>query len=264
MIVSKIKRRAFILVLVALYYGLHIGAQQVAFLSDPHIQDVVSHPELLRSMDSQVQSTRLFNENVFAFKAALDDVAKRGIKFVVISGDITDDGQIINMEAARNMLNEYETKFDIRFFVTPGNHDPSSPFGKSSFMKGMLAKDGSSYTLVSDSAVTVPGYSLDFSRDVVNPKMYSVGHKEQMEYFGRFGYYPREDYLYWETPFSKYKYENYTFEEARASGMSDNRMFTYCKEIKAYDTSYLVEPVEGLWLLSIDSGVYLPDGTSGK
>ena len=28
--------------------------------------------------------------------------------------------------------------------------------------------------------------------------------------------------------------------------------------LEAIDASYLVEPVEGLWLLAIDGGVYLP------
>ncbi len=262
--IIRMLKFSIIVVLLALLYPHYVDAQQIAFLSDPHIQDVISHSDLLRTMDAQVQSTRLFNENIFAFRAALDDVAKRGIKLVVISGDVTDDGQILNMQSANKMLAEYEEKYGMMFFVTPGNHDPSSPFGKESFMKGVMDSDGSSYTLVSDPSVAIPNYQFDPKHDKVNKDMYSLGHKELMSYFDKYGYFPRQEYLYWETPFSNYKYEDYTYAKANSLSLVDNRIFTYAGDIKAYDTSYLVEPIEGLWLLSIDSGVYLPDGNSGK
>ena len=52
---------------------------RIAFISDAHIQNIVDYPELVRSMEVQVQSTRLFNENYYALIAALEDAAKRGI-----------------------------------------------------------------------------------------------------------------------------------------------------------------------------------------
>lgn len=36
------------------------------------------------------------------------------------------------------------------------------------------------------------------------------------------------------------------------------RTYTLCDSLTATDASYLVEPVDGLWLLAIDGGVYLP------
>lgn len=71
---------------------------QIAFISDAHIQDVDGHAERVRSMEVQVQSTRLFNENYYAFLAALDDVARRDIRWVVLPGDLTDDGQFFNQQ----------------------------------------------------------------------------------------------------------------------------------------------------------------------
>lgn len=38
----------------------------------------------------------------------------------------------------------------------------------------------------------------------------------------------------------------------------DKRTYTLCDSLTATDASYLVEPVDGLWLLAIDGGVYLP------
>ena len=52
---------------------------RIAFISDAHIQNIVDYPELVRSMEVQVQSTRLFNENYYALIAALEDAAKRGL-----------------------------------------------------------------------------------------------------------------------------------------------------------------------------------------
>lgn len=234
-----------------------LSAQQIAFISDPHIEDVIGHPALVRSLDSQVQSTRLFNENIFAFRAALDDVARRGIKCVVLCGDLTDDGQLLNQSRAKAMLSDYESRYGMSFFLTPGNHDPASPFGKHSIRRDFLAADGSEHTIVSDSSLYVYG------ADVV-PSLFSVGHKEMMECYADFGYMPEEGYIYWATPFSHYRYEDYTFDKACSESTLARRMFSYADGIKTHDTSYLVEPLPGIWLLSIDCGVYLPDGTSGK
>ena len=41
-------------------------------------------------------------------------------------------------------------------------------------------------------------------------------------------------------------------------GALDQRQYTLCDSLQATDASYLVEPVQGLWLLAIDGGVYLP------
>ena len=66
----------------------------VAFLADVHLQEVyanlnaanfkgVPHPitgklATIRTMESQLNSTRLFNENYFAFIQALDQLAEKG------------------------------------------------------------------------------------------------------------------------------------------------------------------------------------------
>ena len=78
---------------------------------------------------AQVQSTRLFNENYYAFLAALDDVARRDIRWVVLPGDLTDDGQFFNQQKIKELLNSYAAAKGMRFFVTTGNHDPALPLG---------------------------------------------------------------------------------------------------------------------------------------
>lgn len=229
---------------------------KIAVLADPHIMDISTYPELLRSMTVQIQSTRLFNENIYAFRAALDDVAQRGIKLAIIAGDITDDGQVVNQEAARRIMEEYESKYGIAFFITPGNHDPKTPFGQA--MKGtdFLRPDGSLMTIVSDSTLYKEGAK-------VRPDMRSVGHDEQIKCYARYGEMPRPDYLYWATPFSTYGYADYSFIRAEEEADTQHRTYSYAGGINDTDMSYVAEPVDGVWILSLDSGVYLPDGKGG-
>lgn len=86
---------------------------QVAFMPDIHFHDVYGDFQdgsfqglytnssgkyaTIRTMQSQMESTRLFNENYFAMIAALDDVVERGIKYVALPGDFSDDGQPVHM-----------------------------------------------------------------------------------------------------------------------------------------------------------------------
>lgn len=119
---------------------------QIAFISDAHIQDVDGHAERVRSMEAQVQSTRLFNENYYVFLAALDDVARRDIRWVVLPGDLTDDGQFFNQQKIKELLNSYAAAKGMRFFVTTGNHDPALPLGLVKKNTHFLAADGSRVT----------------------------------------------------------------------------------------------------------------------
>lgn len=78
------------------FYGGSVFAQRnpaIAFLADIHLQEVyadlnsekfkgVPHPitgklATIRTMGSQLNSTRLFNENYFALLAALEELAEK-------------------------------------------------------------------------------------------------------------------------------------------------------------------------------------------
>lgn len=209
---------------------------QIAFISDAHIQDVDGHAERVRSMEAQVQSTRLFNENYYVFLAALDDVARRDIRWVVLPGDLTDDGQFFNQQKIKELLNSYAAAKGMRFFVTTGNHDPALPLGFVKKNTHFLAADGSRVTREDSCA----------------------GYVSQMECYADFGFFPRKDDCYWESPFTSYTYDKYSYEDACRESVLGKRTYTLCDSLTATDASYLVEPVDGLWLLAIDGGVYLP------
>lgn len=227
------------LCLVACLWGITLlgNAQtQIAFISDAHIQDVDGHAERVRSMEVQVQSTRLFNENYYALLAALDDVARRNIRWVVLPGDLTDNGQFFNQQKIKNILHSYTQRKGMRFFVTTGNHDPALPLGLMQKNAHFLAADGSRVTREDSCA----------------------GYVSQMECYADFGFFPRKDDCYWESPFTSYTYDKYSYEDACRESVLSKRNYTLCDSLTATDASYLVEPVDGLWLLAIDGGVYLP------
>lgn len=227
------------LCLVACLWGITLlgNAQtQIAFISDAHIQDVDGHAERVRSMEVQVQSTRLFNENYYALLVALDDVARRNIRWVVLPGDLTDNGQFFNQQKIKNILHSYTQRKGMRFFVTTGNHDPALPLGLMQKNAHFLAADGSRVTREDSCA----------------------GYVSQMECYADFGFFPRKDDCYWESPFTSYTYDKYSYEDACRESVLSKRTYTLCDSLTATDASYLVEPVDGLWLLAIDGGVYLP------
>lgn len=227
------------LCLVACLWGITLlgNAQtQIAFISDAHIQDVDGHAERVRSMEVQVQSTRLFNENYYALLAALDDVARRNIRWVVLPGDLTDNGQFFNQQKIKNILHSYTQRKGMRFFVTTGNHDPALPLGLMQKNAHFLAADGSRVTREDSCA----------------------GYVSQMECYADFGFFPRKDDCYWESPFTSYTYDKYSYEDACRESVLSKRTYPLCDSLTATDASYLVEPVDGLWLLAIDGGVYLP------
>ncbi len=229
---------------------------QIAVIADPHLQEVENNPHLVRTMVSELGSTRLYNENEIVLKATLDDIAKRNIKLVAIAGDVSDDGQWHNLRAVDSIFRVYEERYNMRFFIAPGNHDPTSPYGEHYTASVYLDEQGAPYTLSSDSTVVGARFI---------PEMYRVGYERLIETLSKQGYNPRPDDIYWATPYSSYTPESYTYELAQGSSSLDQRLYTlepWGEQMP--DASYVVEPVQGIWLLSIDGNVYTPKQTKGE
>ncbi|WP_238320908.1 metallophosphoesterase family protein [Neotamlana nanhaiensis] len=246
---------------------------QLAFLSDVHLHDIyanfsntnykgIENPvtgkyNVIRSMDSQLHSTRLFNENYFAFQSALQEVAKRGIKIVALPGDFTDDGQPANVKALKSILETFEKQYDIQFFITTGNHDPVRPFPRPGGKHDFLAEDGSEQIIVSDSSLMRQGSYKN--PPIITPDVQFWGYQDIAETLSGFGFFPKASNLFWQTPFSTYNFDTYNFDLAKSQSELDKRTYNVQKStLKIPDVSYVVEPVEGLWLLAIDGNVYLP------
>ncbi|WNH09102.1 hypothetical protein [Thalassobellus suaedae] len=66
--------------------------------------------------------------------------------------------------------------------------------------------------------------------------------------------------MYWETPFSKYNYQDYNYEKAlKESSLTRRKYAINNTNVSLPDASYLVEPISGVWLLAIDANVYVPN-----
>jgi 3',5'-cyclic AMP phosphodiesterase CpdA len=246
---------------------------QVAFLSDVHLQDLfgkfsdtdyrgVLNPKtgkytLVRTMASQLHSTRIFNENYFAFIAALDDIAKRKIKFVALPGDYTDDGQPIHVRGLEKILDEYQKKYGIEFFITTGNHDPVGPFAQESGKEDFLGTEGKSQPIYSKEGLYKP--NLEFEQPVViTADIAKMGYLGITDNLKNFGFYPNKKYKFWSTPFASYNSQDYTYEKAQQAALLSNRVYNVAPGYEVPDVSYVVEPIEGLWLMAIDGNVYIP------
>ncbi|PSW20322.1 metallophosphoesterase [Photobacterium sanctipauli] len=275
-------------------------SMQVAFMPDIHFHDIYGDFEdgafdglpnsasgegaTIRTMASQMGSTRLFNENYFALLAALDDIVDRGIKYVALPGDFSDDGQPVHMRGLVKIFDTYREKHGLEFFAAPGNHDPNRPFIQPAGKDDYLGEGGLKqpiYSLEHDKCVN-PQQPIDRedSHSVIcSDEVVHWGYKDIMSILGAHGFYPQEQYLYFETPYSSDEArQNYSFDVAMKEADYTNRMYEICHEgtgggykeegytscSEVPDSSYLVEPVKGLWLLAIDANVYRPvEGSVG-
>lgn len=250
---------------------------KVAFLADVHLQDLYGSftdtdykgislngepPVLMRTMEAQLHSTRIFNENYFAFIAALNDIAKKGIKYVALPGDYTDDGQPIHLRGLRRVLEEYSSNYGVSFFITTGNHDPVGPFAKEAGKDDFLGNGGKAQPIFSKSGIYNP--KPDDLPTIITKDIATMGYTGIIEQLGNFGFLPQSSYLYWATPFSNYSYNNYNYKTALAQSGFDRRQYEVAPGFTVPDASYVTEPVKGLWLLAIDGNTYLPKNPQGN
>ncbi|MGB3026196.1 metallophosphoesterase family protein [Paradevosia shaoguanensis] len=225
---------------------------KIAIIADPHHHDIHGEygaPEIagprLRTLADTTASTRVFNESYPAFRAALADIAARGIRTVVIPGDVTDDGQAETVTATMALLEQHSASHGMRFFATPGNHDLYSIHGRHQ-SKRFLNADGTDVLFTSDA----DEQQEESVGRIVTETMHCAGYEAGLPPFARLGYFRSSRDLHWESPFgSSDAMEDRTYVVRSDDGRSVRTMI---------DASYLVEPEPGLWLLSIDANVFEP------
>ncbi|MBY5945089.1 metallophosphoesterase [Photobacterium rosenbergii] len=278
---------------------LPVEGLQVAFMPDIHFHDVygdfqdgsfdglynseTGQGATIRTMMSQMKSTRLFNENYFAMIAALDDVVARGIKYVALPGDFSDDGQPVHMRGLVKIFDQYREEHGLEFFAAPGNHDPVRPFTRPNGKRDYLGRDGHDQRIYSSGATSeCEGYEGDWTiaptpdnplPTICTEEVKEWGYKEIMAILSHHGFDPQPHYKYFETPYSSDDArQNYSYDVALQEANYANRMYEICHEgtggeykeddftscSMVPDSTYLVEPIEGLWLMAIDANVYQP------
>ncbi|HTM77796.1 MAG TPA: metallophosphoesterase family protein, partial [Devosia sp.] len=225
---------------------------RIAILADAHFHDIAFDPDgagapypALRTLADSIESTRIFNESGAALVAALDLIVARGIALVVIVGDLTDDGQVFNWRAVNALLDRYRAR-GLRFYATPGNHDLFAMAGRH-HAKRFLRPDGSSQMVSSDHSI---------GADLVAPEMFCPGYPEALALMRELGYAPGAADLHWETPFGT--------DPLWSSRLYDAVSPDGGTVMPMVDASYLVEPVDGLWLLSLDANIYRPNDAADR
>lgn len=97
-----------------------------AVISDLHYYD----PDLGTSgpaFEAYLQSDRkLLKESGALLDLAVDKILKANVDFVLISGDLTKDGEKNNHQKIAKILSRF-TRQGIRVYVVPGNHDVNNP-----------------------------------------------------------------------------------------------------------------------------------------
>lgn len=279
---------------------------KVAFMPDVHFHDLFAQFEpgsfdglpinyqgkersaVIRTMEAQLTSTRLFNENYFALLAALESAVDRGIKHIGLPGDFSDDGQPAHVSGLVDILDKYRTEHGVSFFITPGNHDPGRPFTNEAGKRDYLGKGGIQQPVFSRNH---PLCSEEYQSSVSAERSHAVactnqvkelGYEGLFELIGDFGLNPNSNYHYYETPFSGnrmdseelpdsiFNPENRQYEICHEGSGGTFRQADYTNCFDVMDMSYLAEPVEGLWLLALDTNVYIPhanesnDNPSGR
>lgn len=212
----------------------------------------------MRTMGSQLESTRIFNENYFAFIAALDDIAKRKIKYVALPGDYTDDGQLIHINGLARILKTYQKKYGIEFFITTGYHDPVGPFAQASGKTDFLGDNGKPQPIFSESGIYHPN-SDDENPVVISADIGKLGYLGITNALKSYGFSPNKNNVFWATPFSNYTTSTYSYSKANQAARLNNRVYEVAPGFEVPDVSYVVEPIKGLWLLALDGNVYIPE-----
>ena len=228
----------------------------IAVIADAHFHDAESdygcsgvsvegRQLTLRSWADTRSSSRVFNESKVALLTALQQIETAGIKHVVLLGDYSDDGQIEAIERLVDLLREHRDRFDTQFFAITGNHDAFGPAGKHQSTR-FAGATGDTTLVTSDPKVA----ATEPESAILTRNMYCEGVGAGISKMSEFGLFRQASYLHWETPFG-------------SSDLLDDRQYVARsadgqRAHKLVDASYLVEPVEGLWLLMIDANVFEP------
>lgn len=226
---------------------------QIAVIADAHFHDLEGDYGIPAGSETRLTarswadtrgSTRVFNESFAAFHAALEETARRGIRHVVLLGDYSDDGQITTLSGVAALLDRFALQFDMAFYALPGNHDGFATHGRH-HSKRLVTAEGHAFLVSSDLQKASADPLIIHHEGMACP-----GYPEALMPLARHGLMRSETYHHWETPFGPS--DDFAKRRYRLTSR-DGKNTAWLT-----DSSYLVEPEDGLWLLMIDANVFEP------
>lgn len=100
-----------------------------AVVSDPHFYDTRLGASSTAFENYLNFDPKLLRESEAILDAALDDIEREGVRFLIIPGDLTKDGELVNHLRVAQKLAKLEHR-GIQAYVVPGNHDLNNPDAK--------------------------------------------------------------------------------------------------------------------------------------
>ena len=185
---------ALLLTLILIFSAISVAAEAVgnskgkttATMDFATISDLHFYPESLMS-DSQAwtdyvyNTTKMFPEAEAMIRTSIETAMTRNpdLKYILVPGDLTKDGEYEAHTALAAILEEYEKQYGVNFIVTTGNHDINQA-KSTTFANG---KEEPTRALQADEFATVYknlGYDLAFTRyadddaQILNQLSYAV------------------------------------------------------------------------------------------
>lgn len=97
-----------------------------AVMSDIHYYDTSLGTSGAAFEEVLGSDRKLLQDTADLLDLAIDDVLAAGVDFVLIPGDLTKDGEVVNHEAAAAALGRLRDA-GVEAYVVPGNHDANNP-----------------------------------------------------------------------------------------------------------------------------------------
>jgi len=97
-----------------------------AVMSDIHYYDTSLGTTGAAFEECLASDRKLLKQSADLAKLAVDKILESDVKFVLVSGDLTKDGELINHEAVAEQLQRL-VDGGIKVYVVPGNHDVNNP-----------------------------------------------------------------------------------------------------------------------------------------
>jgi 3',5'-cyclic AMP phosphodiesterase CpdA len=226
----------------------------VAVIADAHRASLAADsgaPGILRNgrrvwlcpWQDVASGTRAVNESPAVFEAALACIADRGIRQVVLLGDLTDAGQTGAAADLLRRLAHWRDRAGTVFHALPGNHDMWGTAGKHTATRVMTERGAT--LLTSD-----PRLAGAQAGAILSASLRIPGQADAMRSYAGLGFFRRPGDLHWESPFGPDdRLPARRVPMRAADGSVTHRMI---------DASYLIEPLPGLWLLMLDANVWVP------
>lgn len=99
---------------------------QFAVISDLHVYDPALGSEGAAFEKTMQSDRKLLLDSQDLLDYAIDQILASDAQFVLVSGDLTKDGERVNHDIAAQKLSRL-TDADLKVFVVPGNHDVNNP-----------------------------------------------------------------------------------------------------------------------------------------